>query len=103
MQNINKFTKKLLLVFFDFTLVIVSIYLSYFFRYEDISLLANIDLTNIILPGLMFVITVYFFNIYSTLTRFLSFEFLKLAQIFSIFSILYFIYVFIIAENLNTF
>lgn len=101
MQNINKFTKKLLLVSFDFTLVVISIYLSYFFRYENISVLSNIDLTNIIFPGLIFVLTVYFFNIYSTLTRFLSFEFLKLTKIFSIFSIFYFLYVFILAEKLN--
>lgn len=103
MLNTNKFLKKTLLLFFDFSLVIISICLAYFLRFENLSILNYIDLTNIIIPGLIFVFVLYYFNVYSTLTRFLSFEFLQILKIFIIFSFCYFIYVFILAEKINIF
>ena len=103
MLNTNKFLKKTLLLFFDFSLVIISICLAYFLRFENLSILNYIDLTNIIIPGLIFVFVLYYFNVYSTLTRFLSFEFLQILKIFIIFSFFYFTYVFILAEKINIF
>ncbi len=101
MQDLKKNLKKFLLIFFDFNLAIISVYLSYFFRYESFSNLLFVDFTNIVIPALLFVCVVYFFKLYSTLTRFLTFDFLQLLKIFSIFSLIYFLYVFIFSTKIS--
>lgn len=103
MPNLKKISKKLCLIFFDFFLVLIATLLAYFFRYESFLILKYVDLTNIFIPAFLFVIVVYLSNFYSTLTRFLSFDFFQLLKIFSLFSFSYFLYVFVFSSKINIF
>ncbi|MDA9974899.1 polysaccharide biosynthesis protein [Candidatus Pelagibacter sp.] len=103
MQDTKKHFKKIILIFFDVSLSLLAICIAYFFRYENLSIINNIDLTNIIIPSLIFITILFFFNVYGTLTRYLSFEFSQIFKMFLLFAILHMFYAFFVAEKLNIF
>ena len=103
MPKLKKVIKKSSLIFFDFFLALIATCFAYFFRYESFLILPYVDLTNIFIPAFLFVIIIYFNNFYSTLTRFLTFDFFQLLKIFSLFSFSYFLYVFIFSSRINIF
>lgn len=103
MLNIRRTIKKIILVSFDFFLSILAVCISYLFRYESFDVLPLVDYTNILFPAILFITIIYFFNYYSTLTRFLTFNLIQLFKVFSLFTIIYFLYVFIFSSKINHF
>lgn len=103
MLNIRRILKKIILVFFDFFLSILAVCISYLFRYESFDVLPLVDYTNILFPAILFITIIYFFNYYSTLTRFLTFNLIQLFKVFSLFTIIYFLYVFVLSSKINNF
>ena len=97
----DKYFKYLILMIIDFSLCATSIMLSYWVRYDDLSVIKQIDYLNLVIPSLLFVIILLYFKFYNNVTRFLTFSFKEFYKIFLIFLIIYTVIIFYFLPTMN--
>ncbi len=67
----NSSYKKYIITINDFTLVIISTYLAYIIRFEDLEIFFNLSLKNLFIPVILYALIFFRYSIYTQVVRFL--------------------------------
>lgn len=67
----NSSYKKYIITINDFILVIISTYLAYIIRFEDLEIIFNLSLKNLFIPVILYALIFFRYSIYTQVVRFL--------------------------------